>query len=333
MKHKLHKNARRTASVVLCAVFFLLAGCGKAPQPEAPLTLPQAQSTAPTLPKDAVEYGGQLYVPRENIQTLLILGLDKFQREQTTIGYTNHLQSDFQMLVILDQQAKVIDVLHLNRDTMTEIRRLGVGGSEAGTFVGQLALAHTFGSGGSDSCLNAVKAVSNLLGGVKIDHYMTLTMDAVATLNDAVGGVTVELMEDFTEFDPTMEKGKEMTLMGDQALYYVRYRMTIGDGLNASRMKRQEQYLSAFYTKLMEKNQEDDNFLAKTLMKVNNAFVSDLTVTQLDSLAELMAQCTLNPFHSLKGETVKGEEFYEFYVDEEDLEKTVMELFYQPYSG
>lgn len=328
MAHKLQKHARRAALAVLCVVFFLLCGCGKAPAEPTALTLPVSTTTEPTIDPNLVEYQGKFYLPREDIQTILIMGLDKFEHETTTIGYTNHLQSDFMMLVIVDEANKVLDVLHLNRDTMTEIRRLGVGGSAAGTFTGQLALAHTFGSGGSDSCLNAVKAVSNLLGGIQIDHYMTLTMDAVAKINDAVGGVTITLEEDFTEFDPAMEKGKEITLRGEQALYYVRQRMTIGDGLNSSRMKRQEHYLTAFYTKLMEKNREDDNFLGKVLFSVNNSFVSDLTVNQLDRLAELMAECELNPFRSLQGQTVRGEEFYEFYVDEASLKDTVMELFY-----
>ena len=40
-------------------------------------------------------------------------------------------------------QAGTAQILQLNRDTMTEITRLGVFGDEAGTFTGQLALAHT----------------------------------------------------------------------------------------------------------------------------------------------------------------------------------------------
>lgn len=314
------------------STMLISSACGKqdsaAAEPTAAVIQPE-QATAPTMPYGAVEYEGEYYLPRKDLQTVLIMGLDKFERPESTIAYTNKLQSDFLMLLVIDKDDKVCDVLHLNRDTMTEIQRLGFGGSDTGTFIGQLALAHTYGSGGSDSCLNAKKAVSKLLGGVAIDHYMTLTMDAVGTINDAVGGVTVTMMEDFTEFDPAMEKGATVTLMGEQALTYVRFRMTIGDGLNVSRMKRQEQYLNAFYTKLLEKNQEDEEFLARTLFSVNDAFVSDLTVNQLDALGELLAECRVNPFQSLAGETVKGEEYYEYHVDEKALQKTVISLFYE----
>ena len=37
---------------------------------------------------------------------------------------------------------------------------------------------------------------------MKIDHYMTLTMDAVGILNDLAGGVTLEVLDDMTELDP-----------------------------------------------------------------------------------------------------------------------------------
>ena len=46
---------------------------------------------------------------------------------------------------------------------------------------GQLALAHTYGSGEEDSCENTVLAVENLLYGVGIDHYVSLTMDGGGT--------------------------------------------------------------------------------------------------------------------------------------------------------
>ena len=237
------------------------------------------------------------------------------------------------MLLILDEEAKVCDVLHLNRDTMTEIPRLGVGGGEAGTFIGQLALAHTYGSGGSDSCINAKKAVSNLLGGVTIDHYVTLTMDAVGKLNDLVGGVTLTLMEDFTELDPAMQKGTELTLNSDQALTYVRFRMTVGDGGNTGRMQRQEQYLSAFYTRLMEKNRESEDFLRQMLRSVSESVASDLSVNQLDQLGKILSACTLNPFRSLEGKTVRREESYEFYADQDALQKTVRDLFYMDWQS
>lgn len=313
------------------SIIVVMTACGsqEVVVPETTATVVSTVQTQPTLPEDAVEYEGKVYVPKEHIQTVLIMGLDKFEREEQVLAYTNTMQSDFLLLVVIDEDAKTCDLLHLNRDTMAEIPRLGFGGSSTGSFVGQLALAHTYGSGGSDSCLNAVKAVSNFLGGIKIDHYMTLTMDAVGKINDLVGGVTVTMLEDFTDLDPEMEKGKEVTLKGDQALLYVRNRQGVGDQSNLSRMERQQQYLNAFYVKLMEANRKVNGFLSSTLLKVNDDFASDCTVNQLEELSNLLEVCSVNPILSLEGESVKGDEFMEFYVDEDSLHETVISLFFE----
>ncbi len=286
-----------------------------------------ASGAAPGLPTDEITYQGETYRIRKGLTTILVMGLDKYDRQEGMMGFTNNLQSDFLILLVIDEEAKTCEALHLNRDTMTEIRSLGIGGGTAGTFIGQLALAHTYGSGGSDSCLNAVRAVSDLLCGVEIDHYMTLTMDAVATINDMVGGVTVTVLDDMTQVDPAMEKGKELTLMGDQALLYVRSRKGLEDSSNLNRMERQRQYMKGLYTNVMDQNRKDDTFLADALLAVSDSFASDCAVTQLESLAELMDSCEMLPIRSLEGKAKKGEEFMEFHVNEDSLMKNVIALF------
>ena len=215
------RNKRKLTSVqgifcVLLGCCLLLSGCKQ--QPSSAVTETTAGETTAAVSMETE----QAYRPREGIETFLFMGLDKYETGEEQIGYLNDQQSDFLMLFIMDREAGTLEVLHLNRDTMTEIRRLGIGGGNAGKFVGQLALSHTFGSGGSDSCLNTVKAVSGFLKGVKIDHYIAMTMDGVGILNDLVGGITVTIPVDMTMVDPAFEEGAEITLQGEQALLFVR---------------------------------------------------------------------------------------------------------------
>ena len=56
------------------------------------------------------------------------------------------------------RRGRPVPPIQLNRDTMTEIQILGVNGEPAVTMTGQLALAHTYGSGEEDSCENTVLA-------------------------------------------------------------------------------------------------------------------------------------------------------------------------------
>ncbi len=267
------------------------------------------------------------YVFRDDLQTVLFMGLDKFEAPVEEMGYLNNQQCDFLLLFVLDEKNQTVDVLHLNRDTMTEIRRLGVGGGNAGKFIGQLALSHTYGSGGSDSCLNATRAVSTFLKGVRVDHYVAMTMAGVAKLNDLVGGVDVEIPVDMTMVDPAFEKGATVHLEGEQALLFVRSRSALEDSTNLSRMERQRQYLSALYGKLLNAKDSDNNFTTRSLMEMTSYFQSDLSVNQLSSLADKMGDCELKPFTTIDGEAVKGEKFMEFYADEESLDAVVRTLF------
>ena len=50
---------------------------------------------------------------------------------------------------------------------------------------------------------------------------------------------------DFSEIDPTLVQGDEVTLDGEKALTYVRSRHHIDDQTNIARMARQRQFLAA----------------------------------------------------------------------------------------
>ena len=274
-----------------------------------------------------VEYEGKWHPFRNDLKTVLVMGLDKYERPEDSWGYLNNQQADFLILLVIDENAGDCNILHLNRDTMTEIPRLGVSGDAVGTFVGQLALAHTYGSGGSDSCLNATKAVSKLLCGVQIDHYITMTMDGVGIITDLVGGVEVTVMDDFSQVDPTLIEGQKVLLKGDQALTYVRTRKDMDDSSNLRRMERQRQFMDALYEKLLDCTENNPDFLVNALLQLSDSVMSDCTPTQLEALSDLMEECALNSITPLKGEAVKGEEFMEFYTDEDSLKQTVVSLF------
>lgn len=65
--------------------------------------------------------------------------------------------------------------------------------------------------------MNTEKAVSDLFAGIPIDYYVTMDLDGISTFNDALGGVTVTLEDDFSQIDPEMVKGTTICLQGKQA--------------------------------------------------------------------------------------------------------------------
>lgn len=282
---------------------------------------------------EKIYYDNQWYRLKDNLETVLIMGEDKFEAGEDDADYVNTRQTDFLLLLILDKTNQSSQILQLNRDTMTDIESYGVAGKSTGTFTGQLALAHTYGTGGKDSCRNTVKAVSNLLYGVSIDHYLSLTMDAVPIINDAVGGVTVTVLDDMTSADPALEKGAEVTLQGKQALTYVRTRRGLDDSTNLHRMERQRQYMGELYKGLINKLSGDDGFAADLILSINDNLTSDCTASQLQNLGEFLGQCPAPTIDTIDGENVKGEEFMEFYPDESQLRQYVIDHFYEPTDG
>lgn len=276
---------------------------------------------------DEVYYDGAWYAQKPDIETILCIGIDKYENDNTDLGYLNSEQCDFLLAVVLDNRNRSYTALQINRDTMAEIPVIGFGGDILSTETAQIALAHTYGSGGKDSCENTVKAVSNLLKGVKIDHYISVTMDAVPIVNDAVGGVTLTVAEDYPGIG--FVKGETVTLLGDKALAYVRGRMTVGDGSNLGRMERQRQYMSALKDVYTQKLAEDPMLALRAVTSISEYMISDCSVYDLSDLVNATNEYAFEGFITPEGEAVQGEKFMEFYTDQEALEKLVFDIYYE----
>ena len=276
--------------------------------------------------ENRILYNDAWYRQRKDLETILVLGIDR--STDGTLGSTDSEQADFFALLLIDKEAESFQILHLNRDTMADIPVLDIAGAEYATKYAQLALAHTYGSNEEMRCRNAVNAVERLLYGIEIDHYISLSMDAVAILNDSVGGVTLQIREDLTAIDPSFSENAVVTLKGKLALDFVRARGSLEDSSNLSRMERQRQYIGALFEAFTASDISEESTF-ETLLKVNEHMVSDCTVDQLSAYVEKMKECAYDGIHSLAGDAVKGAEYMEYYIDETSARATVIELFYE----
>lgn len=280
--------------------------------------------------RQTIRYNGKWYVYNDDIETILVMGLDKYESQVQEGSYNNDMQADFLTLLILDKGEDKATALHLNRDAMAQMNILGLKGEKLGSTTAQLALAHTYGSGGKDSGKNTADAVSGFLYDVSVDHYLSLTMDAVKVLNDLVGGVSVEVLDDFSSVDPQLVKGAKVTLKGEQALTYVRTRQGIGDETNEQRMKRQQQYMNELLALVTHKVDTDENFITRAALDVSDYIISDCTVEQLKRISSFVSDYKVTEIKSIEGESKKGEKFMEFYPDEDKLQELIIELFFEP---
>lgn len=276
-----------------------------------------------------VEYQGQKYFPRQDITVVMVLGIDQRGEAVSSGGYRNEGSADMVTLLVFDRQRQVCDLLCLNRDSMVTMPVLGIGGRQAGTMYGQLALSHTYGSGLEDSCENTRKTVSDLLLGIEIDYYVALRMDGIALLNDGVGGVTVEVTDDFSAVTDDLPMGL-LTLTGQQAVQFVQSRKDVGTQLNLSRMERQKQYMEGFVAALKAGLKGDSLYASKLYDRASAYIVTDCSAAVLNRLAADYGEYSLGRVISPAGENIQGDPYYEFHLEEEALKALAIEVFFEP---
>lgn len=280
-----------------------------------------------------IQRDGVTYFPRQDINVMLVMGIDETGPVKDSGSYNNNGEADMVALVVFDETNRKINIVQINRDSMVDMEALGIGGKSAGTVHRQLAVSHTYGSGLKDSCENTRKTVSNLFYGLGINYYVAMNMDAIPILNDTVGGVTVEVTEDFSAVNPNIPTGTT-TLMGQAALDYVQLRQDVGDQTNVSRMTRQKKYMSAFLKAFDQKIQADETFVLTAYDAVDEYVVTNFTTKSMSGVLNQYADYALGEIVSLEGELKIGADgFYEYHLDEKALEDLVLRMFYKPQNG
>lgn len=313
---------RRTKNIIYSGVIWILALvvlCGGLRLPQHPgFHSPQASesgATGKTIIRDGVAY-----FPRLDITVVMVLGIDR--HGPVTPGDPG--EAELILLLIFDETDKTVDALQLDRDTMARMPALGDADGEGSAAFGQLALSHTYGSGMQDSCINVKNTLESLMHGLRIDYFISMHMDAISMLNDAVGGVTVTVTEDFSDVDPTILKG-EYTLRGQQAIAYVCTRKDASDQRDGTRMARQQAYMESFLEAFREKNASDDAFFLQTYEQILPYIVTDMSAS---GIWERYSGYTLGSILTLAGDSVTDGANWVFCPDEDALDALVVELFY-----
>ena len=270
----------------------------------------------------SLKLNGNIYSYYHDFETYLIMGTDKTGADSKV--YQGSM-SDFLMLVIVDKTDNNYSFLPINRDTMSEVRLIQDDGTGVATAELQLCTAHWYGGNAEQSCANTVESISKLFGGLKINGYYAIPMDAIPKLNHSVGGVTVTLLEDFQDIDRQMKKGETLALSDEQAYRYIHDRYGVGDEKNTSRMKRQQQYMEAFFTKGNERAKSDKAYVGQLFREFEQTATTNLTAKKISGLTNRLIKGTQKGFFEIKGTSKIGKalgdgiDHAEFYPDKESI--------------
>ena len=142
-------------------------------------------------------------------------------------------------LITIDTETGDTNLVNISRETMTDIGIYSSEGNYIETQKAQICLAYAYGDGAESSCRNELDAVKKLFYNVPINSYLSLDLQGIGEINEAMGGVTVVSPETIGTF----VAGETYTLKGTQAQSFVRDRSHETVEGNNLRIERQRVYL------------------------------------------------------------------------------------------
>ena len=195
-----------------------------------------------------VLHDGKYYRYKDHMVNLLLIGVDSDNKPAAPLPYGSDNQAYVILVAALDTDANRMTLISVSRDTMCDIAVLDQNGQVSGAAHTQLALSYSNGDGLYESCRLCQEAVSQLFYGLQFNGCAAFYMGGIGRLNDAVGGVTVSVLDDYPFTDVpngwNMYPGQDVTLTGRQARLYIQARRGEATG-NEDRMQRQKQYMLA----------------------------------------------------------------------------------------
>ena len=285
-------------------------------------------------PQNTIEYKGKTYRRNTYVKAILCMGIDRREplTETKTAGAGG--QSDGIFLVAQDTARDRVQVLAIPRDTMTPIPLTDLSGNILGYDTQHLTLAYAYGDGREKSCQFMCQAVTELLDGLQIDGYMAVSMGALKPLNDAVDGVTVTIDDpELEKRDPAFKPGTSVTLMGDQAEAFLRYRDTGKSQSAVARLERQKGYIAGYAEAVKKKASREEGVALKLLETAAPYMVTNLSKDQyLDMMMAFIGssqQLGGDDIRTLPGEGAETRIYDEYHPDPEGVTQMVLDLFYR----
>ena len=271
-----------------------------------------------------VSYQGKRYIYKEGLQNYLFRGVDNDEKVAPAPDGISGGQSDAMFLVVIDQETKKIRIVSINRNAIVPVDVY----DEEGNFVVrmdlQICLQHGYGDGGKLSCMRAEEAVDRLFAGVPISGYLSLNMGGLASVNDAAGGVELTPIESISRGDIVLTEGETVTLNGEQAYAYLRYRDVDKFGSANDRLKRQQQYICEFVKKLLR----DPGLAGRVYDAGAEYIVASIDLAKLVNSASEMT-FTDDDFYTVPGETEFKDDFERYNVDEDGMIRLILDVFYE----
>lgn len=279
-----------------------------------------------------LSYKGKNYRKKENVKTILFLGIDQESDVQydvyinQTKGVISNIgRSDTILLFMADEEKQETKVLSISRETMTDVDVYD--STDEFLYSGKMpvTLQYTFGNTPARSLFLSKRTITKLLYNIRIDGAVSLTLDGIRDIVDRLGGIELTMPQDYSYIDARCTEGATVLLNGAEMEHFIRYRDTSVTGSNNERMERTSWLISAVFKELKAKGAM--TFLQQIIDSHPEYITSDCD-------AELLKKISTYPIsdekYNVPGQVTEGLMNDEFYVDEEALQDLIIELLYDP---
>ena len=214
--------------------------------------------------------------------SVLLLGIDNgaYGRD-TEVG-----RSDTMLLVTVNPKQKKTTMISIPRDSYTEI--IGYGTFDK--------INHAYAFGKEKFSINSVQNMLN----IPIDYYVTVDMNGLIGLVNAVGGIEVTPTLTFTYENESFTEGITRHVDGEAALRYARMRYDDTEG-DTGRQKRQQYVIQKLVEKLL--SLASVTKYEEILRTLENPVRTNFTVEKLFQIAQTHKEA-LQHFES---DTINGD--------------------------
>ena len=280
-----------------------------------------------------IKYDGVSYAFNENVISITFIGTDEGKDKNA-----GKQMGDAIYVLAVDTKTGSTKILGISRDTMSDVDVYSDEGNFIDTEKLQMTYAYSFTGTNVTGGQNTLTTISRLFYGLPLNDYFAINLDALTTLNDAIGGVTLTSSMTFVspEDGRTIYEGETVTLHGAEAERYVRSRDTEQLESNNDRMARQQEYIRAFIASIFPAAKKDISVVSNLYGAIKDNSDSSLDITKLTYIASTALSHLKNAsdieYISLTGKIVEGKNA-ELYVSNEDAIRTMLNVFYTPMAG
>ncbi len=297
---------------------------GEAQEKEEPIDIQEGDGVT-----HDVVYKGEKYLYNKDMINMLILGIDKTTTVSKAEDGISGGQSDALFLLTLNPDTKVMDIIAIPRDMIAYIDVYDKSGNYVQSGYAQICLQHGYGDGMQLSNERAKQAVSKMFYDLPIHSVTSVNMGAIADLNDAIGGVTLQSLHTFSYKGYSFTEGETVTLKGQEAYHYVHYRDIYRHYTAPERLERQKQYITKLVNTTISQLKSDVGLIADVYSIVQDYVVTDLGINDMTYLGSELVKYRFGKIYNLEGRIDTTRKYERFYVSQSKFYALIIDHFYE----